>query len=82
MEDKCKTHNVSKVDLGKSERFERRVGEPDGLLDVLFEELLHVHPKERPGLPQHLNTQSKTKHVKDALIPRLNPTVDIISLAL
>lgn len=58
------THNVSKVDLGKREHFERRVGEPDGRLDVSFEELLHVHPKERPGLFQHLNTQDKTEHVK------------------
>lgn len=58
------THYVSKVDLGKSERFECRAGEPDSRLDVFFKELLHVHPKERPGLLQHLSAQSKTEHVK------------------
>lgn len=50
-----RTHDVSKVDLCKSEGFQRRAGEPDGRLDVLFQELLHVHPKEGPGLLQHLD---------------------------
>lgn len=55
------THYVSKVDLGKRERFERGAGEPDSLLDVFFKELLHVHAEERPGLLQHLSAQSKKK---------------------
>lgn len=58
------TYFVSKVDFGKSERSERRVGLSDDRLDVVFKEFLHVHPKERPGLFQHLNIQSKTERVK------------------
>lgn len=58
------THYVSEVDLFKSERFECRAGEPDDRLDVFFQELLHVHPKERPSLLQHLNIEIKTEHVK------------------
>lgn len=50
------THFVSKVDLGESEGFECRTGGPDGRLDVSSEQLLHVHPEERPRLLQHLNT--------------------------
>lgn len=46
---------MSKVDLRESEGFKRRAGEPDGRLDVLFQELLHVHPKEGPGLLQNLD---------------------------
>lgn len=54
------TYYVSKVDLGKSEHFERLVGEPDSRLDFFSKELVHVHPKERPGLLQHLKMQSRT----------------------
>lgn len=49
------THYVSEVDLGKLERFEGGVREPDCRLYLFFKELLHVHPKERPGLLQHLS---------------------------
>lgn len=62
--DQYPTHNVSEVDLGKSEHFEGGTGLSDGWLDGFFEEFLHVHPKKRPGLFQHLNTQDKTEDVK------------------
>lgn len=61
------THYVSKVYLFKSEGFECMAGEPDGRLDGFFQELLHVHPEERPGLLQHLNTEINT-----ALSPHLD----------
>lgn len=59
------THNVSKVDLCKGEGFKCRAGEPDGGLDVFFQELLHVHPKERPGLLQHLNIAIRVEDATD-----------------
>lgn len=68
------THYVSKVYLDKSEGFERRAGEPDGRLDVFFQELLHVHPKERPGLLQHLNTE-KNRACAKASMPHLDDTL-------
>lgn len=52
-------HFVSKMDLGKSEHFECRAGESDGRLNVFLQELLHVHPKERPHLLQHLDISQK-----------------------
>lgn len=50
---------MSKVNLGKGEGFEGGAGFPDGRLDLLFQELLHEHAKERPGLLQYLTTQNK-----------------------
>ena len=55
------THNVSKVDLCKGEGFKCRAREPHCLLDVFPQELLHVHPKERPGLLQHLEMELKER---------------------
>jgi hypothetical protein len=48
---------VSKVDLGEGEGFQGRVRQPDSRLDFLFEELLHKHAEEWPGLLQYLVTQ-------------------------
>lgn len=63
-----RTHNVSKVDLCKGEGFKGRAREPDCRLDVFLQELLHVHPKERPGLLQHLNMGIKTEDVNGTII--------------
>lgn len=59
------SHDVSKVDLCKSEGSKCMAGEPDGWLDVFFQELLHVHPKERPGLLQHLDIVIRAEDASD-----------------
>lgn len=59
------THDVSKVDLRKAEGFQRLAGLPDGRLDGFPQELLHVHPKEGPGLLQHLGGATRAEDASD-----------------